>query len=91
MPCAEKFLLQDSEYQEYLLPKSIRKRIAIEAGASAYWYKFVGLDGHVIGIDKFGKSAPAKELYKYFNITTETTVSNIFKIAEKEYDHTCCN
>ncbi len=91
MPCAEVFLAQDTEYQEYILPNSIRKRIAIEAGASAYWYKFVGLDGHVIGIDSFGKSAPAKDIYQYFNITVENTVSFILKIAEKEYDNTCCN
>ncbi len=83
MPCVEAFLAQDAEYQEYILPNSIRKRIAIEASASNYWYKFVGLDGHVIGIDRFGKSAPAKDLYQYFNITVENTVSNILKIAEK--------
>ncbi|NCX96944.1 MAG: transketolase, partial [Chitinophagia bacterium] len=91
MPCVEVFLAQDAEYQEYILPNSIRKRIAIEAGASAYWYKFVGLDGHVIGIDKYGKSAKAQDLYQYFNITVENTVSHILKIAEKEYDSTCCN
>lgn len=91
MPCVEVFLAQNAEYQEYILPNSIRKRIAIEAGATSYWYKFVGLDGYVIGIDRFGKSAPAKDLYQYFNITIENTVSTILKIAEKEYDSTCCN
>ena len=91
MPCAEVFLAQDSEYREYILPKSNRKRIAIEAGSPAYWYKFVGLDGYVHGIDNFGKSAPAKDLYQYFNLTVEHTVASIIKIAEKEYDSTCCN
>ena len=91
MPCAEVFLAQDSEYQEYILPKSNRKRIAIEAGAPDYWYRFVGLDGYVLGIDKFGKSAPAKDLYQYFNLTVEHTIASIIKIAEKEYDSTCCN
>lgn len=91
MPCAEAFLAQDTEYQEYILPNAIRKRIAIEASATNYWYKFVGLDGIVIGIDKFGKSAPYKELYKYFGITVENIVSSILKISEKEYDNSCCN
>lgn len=91
MPCAEVFLAQDHEYKEHVLPKSIRKRIAIEAGASAYWYQFVGLDGVVIGIDRFGKSAPAKEIYKYLGLTVEKTVAYILKLVEKEYDNTCCN
>lgn len=91
MPCIEVFLEQDKDYQEHVLPKSIRKRIAIEASATDYWYKFVGLDGHVIGIDCFGKSAPASDLYKYFNITVEHTVTTILKISEKEYENTCCN
>lgn len=91
MPCAEAFLATDHEYQEYILPNKIRKRIAIEAGSTAYWYKFVGLDGRVIGIDTYGKSAPAKDLYQYFNITVENTVLSIIKIAEKEYDNTYCN
>lgn len=82
MPCVEVFLEQDTEYQEHILPNSIRKRIAIEASTTSYWYRFVGLDGHVIGIDKFGKSAPAKDLYQYFNITVENTVSHILDFFE---------
>jgi transketolase len=74
MPCAERFLSQDTEYQEEVLPKSIRKRVAIEAAASHYWYRFVGLDGAVIGIDRFGASAPAAAIYKYLGITVEKTI-----------------
>ncbi|MDF1758417.1 MAG: transketolase [Legionellaceae bacterium] len=91
MPCADVFLEQDQEYQEYVLPKSIRKRIAIEAGSTAYWYRFVGLDGIVFGLDCFGKSAPSKEIYQDLGLTVEKTVSSIIKIAEKEYDSTCCD
>ena len=59
MPCCERFIAQDKNYQEDVLPNAVRKRIAIEAAASGYWYRFVGLDGAVIGIDRFGVSAPA--------------------------------
>ncbi|MBA2657480.1 MAG: transketolase [Tatlockia sp.] len=69
MPCAERFLSQDRAYQESVLPNAIRKRVAIEAAATAYWYRFVGLDGAVIGIDRFGVSAPAEQAYEYLGIT----------------------
>ena len=84
MPCVDVFLNQDEEYKNYILPKSVRARIAIEASATAYWYKFVGLDGLVIGIDTFGESARAKDLYQYFEITVEKAVSSILKIVEKK-------
>ena len=74
MPCAERFLAEDPAYQEAVLPHTIRKRIAIEAAASGYWYRFVGLDGTVIGIDCFGASAPAADVYQYLGITVEKTV-----------------
>jgi len=75
MPCCERFLAQDRAYQEEVLPNHIRKRIAIEAAASGYWYRFTGLDGAVIGIDRFGVSAPAEEAYEYLGITVEHIVS----------------
>ena len=74
MPCAERFLNQDAAYQEQVLPRGVRKRIAIEAATSGYWYRFVGLDGLVIGIDCFGASAPATEIYHYLGLTVEKTV-----------------
>jgi transketolase len=77
MPCCERFLNQGSAYQNEVLPVFIRKRIAIEAAASHYWYRFVGLDGAVIAIDRFGVSAPAHEAYEYLNITT-THIINAF-------------
>ena len=59
MPCGERFLAQDVIYKNQVLPDEVRTRIAIEAASSAYWYQFVGLDGAVIGLDRFGVSAPA--------------------------------
>lgn len=76
MPCCEIFLAQDDAYKESVLPSSVRKRIAIEAGAKHTWYQYVGLDGAVIGMDSFGESAPADELFKLFNITAEALVSS---------------
>lgn len=80
MPCAERFLSQDSAYQEQVLPNAIRKRIAIEAAASAYWYRFVGLDGAVIGIDRYGASAPASDVYRDLGLTVEKTVEALHSL-----------
>ncbi len=75
MPCAERFLAEDISYQEQILPSAVRKRVAIEAATTGYWYRFVGLDGAVIGIDRFGVSAPAAEAYQYLGVTVEKTVA----------------
>ncbi|KTC84561.1 MULTISPECIES: transketolase [Legionella] len=77
MPCCERFLAQDNAYQEQVLPKAIRKRVAVEAATTAYWYRFVGLDGAVIGIDRFGVSAPAAQAYNYLGITVENIVMTL--------------
>lgn len=74
MPCCERFLTQDSVYQQQVLPLTVRKRLAIEAGATAYWYRFVGLDGAVIGIDRFGVSAPAADAYHYLGMTIDKII-----------------
>jgi len=70
MPCTQVFDAQDAAYRESVLPKGV-PRVAVEAGVTDYWRKYVGLEGAVVGIDTFGESAPAKELFKYFNITAE--------------------
>ena len=75
MPSPNHFDRQPAEWRERVLPSSCRKRIAVEAGVTDYWRKYVGLDGAVIGIDSFGASAPIEALYKYFNITTEAVVA----------------
>jgi transketolase len=74
MPSAEQFLNQEATYQEEVLPRRIRKRVAIEAAATGFWYRFVGLDGIVIGLDRFGVSAPAAEAYQSLGVTVEKTV-----------------
>ena len=71
MPCTERFAEQDSSYQAQILPPEIRCRLAIEAGSSNFWYQYVGLDGKVIGIDKFGASAKAADLFQRYKITEE--------------------
>jgi transketolase len=76
MPCAEVFLAQDAAYRESVLPSVQRKRIAIEAGITLYWRAFVGLDGEVIGVDRFGESAPAPQVYKYLGVTAEAVVAS---------------
>lgn len=77
MPCAEYFLAQDSAYKNQVLPKEVRTRIAIEAASSAYWYQFVGLDGAVIGLDRFGVSSPATQAYDFLGITVERIVETL--------------
>ncbi|MFY2763616.1 transketolase [Arenimonas sp. MALMAid1274] len=74
MPCAEVFDRQPLEWREAVLPSWCRKRVAVEAGVTGYWRKYVGLDGAVIGIDSFGASAPADQLYVHFGITVQAVV-----------------
>jgi len=73
MPCTNLFDLQDREYRDRVLPKGV-VRVAIEAGVTDFWRKYVGLEGGVVGIDSFGESAPAGELFKYFGFTVEHVV-----------------
>ena len=77
MPCVEVFLQQDQAYQESILPVSCMQRIAIEAGSSQPWYRFVGLNGLVIGIDSFGKSAPSLDLAECFGLTVDGVLAEI--------------
>lgn len=74
MPSTDVFDRQDAEYRESVLPRSCRKRVAIEAGVSDFWGKYVGLDGAVIGIDTFGASAPADKLFPHFGFTVEHVI-----------------
>ena len=74
MPSTDVFDRQDAAYREAVLPRAVRKRVAIEAGVSDFWRKYVGLDGAVIGMTTFGASAPADALYKHFGITVEAVV-----------------
>jgi transketolase len=74
MPSTDVFDRQDAAYRESVLPKAVRKRVAVEAGVSDFWRKYVGLDGAVVGIDGFGASAPADVLFAHFGFTVEKVV-----------------
>jgi transketolase len=75
LPCFERFDRQSPEYKESVLPKAVKKRIAIEAGVSGLWWKYVGDEGKIIGIDRFGISAPGNTVFKELGITKESVVA----------------
>ncbi|WP_203143299.1 transketolase [Marinobacter mangrovi] len=75
MPSCDAFDAQPADYREQVLPSSVKARLAIEAGHPDGWYKYVGLDGHVIGMSTFGESAPAPELFKAFGFTVENVLA----------------
>lgn len=83
MPCCERFKKQDDAYQQSVLPAHIRKRVAVEAAASNYWYAWVGSEGRVIGLDRFGESAPYKEVFHHFGFTQEHIMQVVDEILEK--------
>ncbi|PKG37737.1 transketolase [Psychromonas sp. Urea-02u-13] len=74
IPCTEQFELQSAEYKESVLPAAVTKRVAIEAGIADYWYKYVGLNGAVVGMTTFGESAPADKLFEMFGFTVKNVV-----------------
>ena len=75
MPNPGLFLRQDSSYREIVLPTGQRARIAVEAGVRHYWYPFVGDKGEILGVDRFGASAPAGDLFKHFGLTVECVIA----------------
>jgi transketolase len=75
VPCFERFDRQTQAYKDSVLPPSCTKRVAIEAGVSGLWWKYVGLNGKVIGTDKFGFSAPGDTVMKKFGITKDNLVA----------------
>lgn len=77
MPSVETFLAQDAAYRESVLPAAVTARVAVEAGVTAAWYQFVGLQGKVVGLDTFGESAPAGVLFKHFGFTVENVVAAV--------------
>ena len=74
IPCTEQFEVQSAEYKESVLPAAVTKRVAIEAGIADYWYKYVGLNGAVVGMTTFGESAPADKLFEMFGFTVKNVV-----------------
>lgn len=81
MPCAEIFDEQDSQWRESVLPKAL-PRVAVEAGVTAGWYKYVGLDGAVVGLDTYGESAPAGVLFKHFGLTVERVAAAVEQVLQ---------
>lgn len=79
MPSTDVFDRQDAAYKASVLPKGL-PRVAVEAGVTDFWYKYVGLEGAVVGIDTFGESAPASVLFKHFGFTTEHVVDAVKKV-----------
>ena len=77
MPSVETFLAQDAAYRDSVLPAAVTARVAVEAGVTAAWYQFVGLQGKVVGLDTFGESAPAGVLFKHFGFTVENVVAAV--------------
>jgi transketolase len=80
MPSFELFERQDPAYRDSILPPAIRRRLAIEAGATLSWYRWVGLDGDIVGLDRFGMSGPYAEVLRYFNFTPEHVVERALKL-----------
>jgi len=77
MPCAEIFEAQEAGYREAVLPCDVLARVAVEAGHTDFWYKYVGLDGRVVGMSSFGESAPAEALFQHFGLTADNVVAAV--------------
>ncbi len=80
MPCTQLFDAQDAAYRDAVLPRGV-PAVAIEAGVTDFWYKYVGREGAVVGIDRFGESAPFKDLFNYFGFTAENVVNTVKAVA----------
>ena len=76
LPSTDLFDAQDAAYRESVLPSTVKARVAVEAGIADYWYKYVGLDGAIVGMTTFGESAPAEKLFAEFGFTVENIVSH---------------
>jgi transketolase len=77
MPSMDTFDAQDAAYKESVLPDAVKARVAVEAGVSNLWPKYIGMHGKVVGVDRFGESAPAAAVYKAFNVTAEAVTAAV--------------
>ena len=82
MPCQEIFDQQDKAYKQSVLPNDVRKRLSVEMASSFGWHKYVGLDGIVMSIDEFGRSAPANQVIESFGFTVDKVVENVEKLVK---------
>ena len=79
MPCVGLFEAQPEDYRERILPGAVTARVVIEAGVSNCWWRYAGPQGRVIGIDRYGESAPAEQLFEHFGFS----VGNVLRIARQ--------
>lgn len=86
MPSVDVFKLQDYSYQQTILPKTVRARVAVEAAATLDWYQWVGLDGEVVGVDRFGESAPSAKVFEDLNITVDAIIDASHSVLSKNLD-----
>ncbi|MDR9440150.1 MAG: transketolase [Halomonas sp.] len=86
MPSTDRFDGQDAEYRERVLPTAVTARLAVEAGHRDFWYKYVGLEGRILGMDTFGESAPAGDLFKHFGFTVENLVAEAEQLLDDAED-----
>ncbi len=82
MPCMELFEAQSQKYKESVIPSSVRARVCVEAGSSMPWYKYAGLDGKIIGVDEYGISGPAKQLFNHYGFTAENVKATALEIVK---------
>jgi transketolase len=84
MPNPGRFMAQERVYRESVLPPGCKARVAVEAGVRHYWYPFVGDKGRIIGIDSFGASAPASELFEFYGLTIENVGRAVRELLETD-------
>jgi transketolase len=81
MPCVDAYARQDAAWQESVLPAAVTRRIAIEAGATGLWWRYVGSQGRVMGIDRFGASGKAGDLFRHFGLTADKVLAQILELS----------
>jgi transketolase len=80
MPCTEVFEAQDAGYRDAVLPPGVTARVVVEAGATGTWWRYAGAAGAIIGIDRFGESAPAGELFEHFGFSADNVVETAKRV-----------
>jgi transketolase len=83
MPCVDVFESQSDEYKESVIPKSVTKRIVVEASSDVSWYRYAGVEGRFIGMTQFGQSAPYSKLFEHYGFTVDNVVKNTLEILGK--------
>jgi len=87
MPCTDRFDAQDAAYRESVLPAAVSARVVIEAGVTAGWWRYAGPSGQIIGLDRFGESAPAEELFEHFGFSSSNVVAVAKDVLKQALEH----